>query len=123
MLLGALGFPLPLLRLRLSSGRPTPSCCLIFDIGNMNKDVGEDRILFVLTLVSTYHYKSFQDVKFNEELVKMFLTGSFAAVFVGIMNQGDAVKCCVNNPVANDVFIGFVEIVAGLDKQTQQIIH
>ncbi len=85
MIFGALGYPLPLLRLRLSSGRPAPGCCLIFDIGNMNKDVGEDRFLFELTLVSTYHYKSFQNVKFNEELVKMFLSCPFAAVFVGIM--------------------------------------
>ena len=89
----------------------------------MNKDVGEDRILFVLTLVSTYHYKSFQDVKFNEELIQMFLTCSLAAIFVSIMNECDAVKSCVNQSVANDVFIGFVKIIAGLNKQTQQIIH
>ena len=86
MLFGAPGFPLPLLRLRLSSGRPTPSCCLIFNIGNIDKDIGEDGILFELPLVSTYHYKCFQDVKFNEEIIKMLLSCSLTAFFICIMN-------------------------------------
>ncbi len=123
MLFGAQGIPLPLLRLRLSSGRPTPSCRLIFNIGDMDKDVGEDRILFVLTLVSTYHYKSFQDVKLNEELIKMFLSRTLSPVLVGIMNERDAAKSGVDHLIAYDVFIRLVELVAGLHKQSQQVIH
>jgi len=73
MLLGALSFLLSLLRLRLSRGRPTPSSSLIFDISNLQENIGKDRVLFILPLVSTYHYKSFQDVKLNEELIKMLV--------------------------------------------------
>ena len=123
MLPGALGFPLPLLRLRLSSGRPTPCSRLVFHVGSEQKDIGKDRFLFELSLVSTYHYKSFQNIKFNKELIKMFLARPFAAVLVGIMYESDTAKSGVNHSVANDVFIRLVELVASLHKQTQKVIH
>ena len=114
---GALSFLLPLLRLRLSGGRPTPRPCLVFHVGSEQKDIGENGILFELPLVSTYHYKSFQNVKFNEELIKVFLSRTFPAILVGIMNESDAAESSVNQSVANDVFIRLVELVADSHEQ------
>ncbi len=119
MLLGALGFPLPLLRFRLSSGRLSPCPGLFFNIGREHEHISQDRILFELSLVSTYHYKCFQIIKLNEELVQMFLSRSFPAILVGVMNQRHTSKGSVHHTVSNNVLARFVEFIACLHEQAQ----
>ena len=119
MLSGALSFPLPLLRFRLSSGRPSPCPGLTFNVSREQEYVGKDRVLFILPLVSTYHYKSFQNIKFNEELIKMFLARTFSAILIRVMNEGDTVQGGVDHSVANDILERLVKGVTGLYNQPQ----
>ncbi len=117
-----MGFPLPLLRLRLSSGTP-PCPGLRFYISRKHKNIGEDRILFKLPLVSTYHYERFQNVKFYQELVKVFLPRTLPPVLVGIMNQRQATQRTANHIVADNIFETLVKRVAGMDNRAHKVIH
>ncbi len=123
MFFGALRCRLPLLRLRLSGGGPPPCSGLTFNVCRQQENVGEDCVLLKLPPVSTYHYKCFQNIKLNKELVKVFLSRTFPAVFVGIMYQRDTIKRMVYHTLSNYIFERLVKSIPRVNDSKQQLVH
>ena len=76
-----------------------------------------------LPFVSTYHYKSFEDVEDDEKLVQMFLSCALAAVLVREMEKRETFESVVNEAVADYVLEGLVELGACADNSSCEIVH